>query len=126
MQLTNTLTHLASVVEVFAAGADQPAATAHTVNLAQLPTARMLSGSSVGTLQPEAAQRAFIVRSAAQREDWALLIGAHKSPAALPAVPTTAERATASPPPVSVLSPTTMLPIVTRRQGGRPGGQLLW
>lgn len=85
VRLTNTLTHLASVVEVFAAGSDEPAATAHTVNLAQLPTARMLSGCTIGTLQPEAAQRALVVRSATQRNDWALLIGAPASPAVTPA-----------------------------------------
>lgn len=80
VKLINTLTHLASVVEVFAADdggglAAVPAATAHTVNLAQLPTASMLGGCEVGTLRPEAAQRALALRSAEQCEDWALIIG---------------------------------------------------
>eukprot|EP00892_Ulva_mutabilis_P001218 jgi/Ulvmu1/11097/UM070_0012.1 len=81
VKVTNTLTHMATAVEVFAestvdgSAARLPAATAHSVNLAQLPTPALLGGEDGATLRPEAAERAIVVRSAERDEDWAVLIG---------------------------------------------------
>eukprot|EP00892_Ulva_mutabilis_P007882 jgi/Ulvmu1/5466/UM023_0002.1 len=83
-KVTNSLKHLTSVVEVFAPGADFPAATAHTVNLSTLRARegdegpgrahrRCKGGDKVGDLSVERAERAFLIRSG--DNDWGVLYG---------------------------------------------------
>eukprot|EP00892_Ulva_mutabilis_P007881 jgi/Ulvmu1/5465/UM023_0001.1 len=86
-RITNSVKHLVSVVEVFAGGDggmhSTPAATAHTINLAQLPAhpKRMCQNEiawrrdvgPAGALRSHMAERAFLIRSG--DKDWGVLYG---------------------------------------------------
>lgn len=94
VKVTSSTKHLATVVEVFAMAPDPsssvasgatgatiagicrtPTATAHSVNLEQLPAPAALRHAALAAvaLDAAAAERALVVRSG--DEDWAVLIG---------------------------------------------------
>jgi hypothetical protein len=80
MKITSTLRHAATVVEIFRGDPSKepnmlPCATAHSVNMAQLPQPGLVSGYKVPALALRAriAERAFIIRWL--DKDWAVLKG---------------------------------------------------
>jgi hypothetical protein len=80
MKITSTLRHMATVVDIFRSDPSNqphllPCATAHSVNMSQLPHPGLVSSSGAEALALKAqfAERAFMIRWL--DKDWAVLKG---------------------------------------------------